>query len=214
MKLIRDLGMQYATENSKQKSRYGLYECPICYSKVRTQTAHVKNRVSTKCKSCSSKKKLTKHGMCGTRIYRVWKNMRTRCLNPSTEKDYKNYKERGISICDEWLNSFNSFHKWTLKNGYSEELTIDRINNDGNYEPANCRWTTLTVQARNTRLLNSKNTSGYRGITKTSNGKWQSQISVNNKKIRIGTFNTKKEGAIAYDKYVTDNNLEHTCNFT
>ena len=92
------------------------------------------------------------HGKCHTRLYRIWSEMKSRCCS-KTCKGYKNYGLRGISICDEWLgeNGFENFYNWSMRNGYSDELTIDRINNDGNYEPSNCRWTDYEMQANNKR---------------------------------------------------------------
>ena len=81
--------------------------------------------------------------------------MKTRCYNPN-EPGYHRYGGRGISICDEWLNSFETFQKWALSHGYRNDLSIDRINNDGNYEPSNCRWATAKEQANN-RSTNKRN---------------------------------------------------------
>ena len=85
-----------------------------------------------------------------TRIYRIWQGMKKRCTNPNYEP-YKNYGGRGITICDEWMNDSKAFYKWAIEHGYDDDLQIDRINNDGNYEPSNCRWVTPKVNANNKR---------------------------------------------------------------
>lgn len=88
------------------------------------------------------------HGLSHSRLYKVFRNMKTRCYNPNSH-DFKNYGGRGITICDEWLNDFTAFYDWSLRNGYNDTLTIDRIDTNGNYTPDNCRWTTYYVQSRN-----------------------------------------------------------------
>lgn len=103
-----------------------------------------------------------KHGCINTRLYRIWANMKTRCTNKNSP-DYIRYGARGISVCKEWLN-FIFFKEWAMANGYSDELTLDRINNNRGYCPANCRWTSKQVQSNNTRR-NRYIT--YKGLTKT-----------------------------------------------
>lgn len=96
-----------------------------------------------------------RHGMWGQSIYNRWKHIKQRCYNPN-DIGYKYYGGRGIKVCNEWLDKekgFANFYNWSMQNGYREDLSIDRINNDGNYEPNNCRWTTRKVQNNNTRRL-------------------------------------------------------------
>ena len=147
-----------------------------------------------------------------TKLYRVWENMKTRCLNKNNP-GYSYYGARGISISADWVNSFKAFKDWAMANGYKEGLSIDRIDNNGNYADHNCRWVTNEIQRRNTRVIRKNNKSGFRGVCwfkKTS--KWQSGIVVNKKRIHIGYYTDKKDAAIAYNNYIESNNLEHSKN--
>lgn len=89
--------------------------------------------------------KRQKHGMSNSRLYRIWKNMKSRCHCPNASK-YNLYGGKGIKVCNEWENSFKCFYEWAMDNGYRDNLTIDRINPDKNYEPNNCRWATYKEQ--------------------------------------------------------------------
>lgn len=84
------------------------------------------------------------------RLYKTWRNMRYRCSNPKDRK-YKYYGGRGIKVCEEWDSSFKAFESWALVNGYADDLTIDRINVNGDYEPKNCRWISMAEQQQNKR---------------------------------------------------------------
>lgn len=216
LKLIEDLGMIYVNENSKMKKHYAIYECPFCKTQFRCYVYNATENGTQSC-GCLQKQKVkslkTKHNMYNHRIYRIYQNIRARCLN-SKGRDFASYGGRGIKICDEWLNDFMSFYNWAIENGYQDNLSIDRIDNNGNYEPSNCRWTTQSVQSRNTRKLFSHNKSGFRGaFWRKDKNKWNAKITVNNKIIHIGYFDTGMEAAKAYDNYVIENNLEHTKNF-
>ena len=92
----------------------------------------------------------TRHGLSKTSLHKRWRSIKDRCLNPNCSR-YMDYGGRGITICDEWRNSFENFRDWAFSHGYEESLTIDRINVDGNYEPDNCRWIPLSEQNMNKR---------------------------------------------------------------
>lgn len=103
------------------------------------------------------------HGKSHTRLYRIFRGMLSRCKNKNL-KEYKDYGGRGISVCDEWENSFECFESWANLSGYKENLTIERIDNNSNYYPGNCTWITLYEQASNKR---SNRLITYNNETKT-----------------------------------------------
>lgn len=101
-----------------------------------------------------------KHGLSRDKIYQTYYHMKNRCYNRDSQA-YSNYGGRGIKVCDEWLNDFKSFYDWATSNGYQDNLTIDRIDVNGNYEPNNCRWVDMKTQSNNKRttayyIINNK----------------------------------------------------------
>jgi len=97
------------------------------------------------------------HGQSKTRLYSCWIDMRKRggCIPSYSTASIRRYKDAGITVCDEWNTSWESFRKWSLENGYSDNLTLDRVDNSGNYCPNNCRWVDRREQAINTRAAKS-----------------------------------------------------------
>lgn len=119
------------------------------------------------------------HGKRKTRLYRIWVNIKTRCYNPN-DPHYKRWGGKGIKMCDNWYNSFNAFYNWAMANGYTDELTIDRINFNKDYEPSNCRWVTVVEQNRN----KSNNIFiSYNGETKTP-AQWAHDLGLGHDTVR------------------------------
>lgn len=150
----------------KTKNGAYLWKCKCdCGNEIIANVGNLKNGHTKSC-GClrvdRCKTNFTKHGLEHTRLYGIWSDMRLRCYD---EKNiaYHRYGGRGITICDEWKNDVKAFYDWATANGYKDSLTIDRIDNDGNYCPENCRWATVKEQASNRRS----------NILVTHNGKTQ-----------------------------------------
>jgi len=120
-----------------------------CGNETTTITSSLVRGLTTSC-GCWRKNANKTHGLTKSPVYNSFMMMHERCYNPS-EKSYHNYGGRGIKICKEWRNNITAFHKWAMVNGYKKGLQIDRIDNDGNYEPSNCRWVTHRQQCNNKR---------------------------------------------------------------
>ncbi len=125
--------------------------------------------------------------------------MKSRCNNPNNPK-YSYYGGKGITLCDEWLD-FNIFYDWSINNKYSENLTIDRINSNKNYEPSNCRWVNKQIQMLN-KSGNKNSTSKYKGVSFSKDNltnPWRASIKYNDNWYNLGYFATEDAAAIAYD---------------
>jgi len=138
-------------------------------------------------------------------LYVTWTNIKRRCYK-ARSTSYKNYGARSIKVCDEWKNDPKIFIEWALINGYEQGLDIDRIDNDGNYTPSNCRFVTRQVNSVNIRK-HKDNTSGYTGISKKRN-KWNARIRFN-KNINLGCYSSKKEALQKRNDFIIKNNLPH-----
>lgn len=146
----KKFGKLYVVEIDKNPSNKRIKWICLCdCGKITSVASH--QLVSGNTKSCGCIRYETKnqtHGMRHTRIYEIWCGIKKRCYNKN-DKNYPKYGGRGISVCEEWKNDFSIFFSWAISHGYKDNLTIDRINNNGNYEPNNCRWITHAEQQRN-----------------------------------------------------------------
>ena len=158
-------------QDGKYKNGARLWLCKCdCGNEKHVAGTHL---LSGKIRSCGcflsettvkrNKVEKVRHGKRNTRIYHTWRSVKDRCLNPNI-KAYPRYGGRGIMICEEWKNDFQAFYDWSMANGYADDLTLDREDVNGNYEPDNCRWVSMKKQANN-RRSNVQLT--YNGETKT-----------------------------------------------
>lgn len=142
---------------------------------------------------------MKKHNLSNTRIYGVWEGMVSRTQNPNN-RAYKWYGGRGIKLYEDWK-TFINFYNWAMSSGYKDELTIDRIDNDGNYEPGNCRWVTYTENRKN--VGRKRNKKPDWGVINTKYGYatqiWNKQTQ---KLDRFGLFKTKEEAITARDLFL------------
>ncbi len=182
-------------------------ECKKCHIKYDKSKRSLK-RWSGLCRKCASIKRETSHGMSRTRLYHVWQCMKDRCINPLNH-GYEGYGGRGINICNEWKDAPEHFLEWSLENGYNDELSIDRIDNNKGYYPDNCRWTNRSVQQQNKNK--SKNTKNkYIGVQETPYRKFQSTVFLDGVYIFRRNFESEIEALQARNQFIVDNNLNHT----
>ena len=148
MEVIKELGIR---SNGKRGYMWALFKCPTCNTSIERMKHQGKSQ--EQCPECarkSQKEKVTSHGDRHSRLYRTWINMRARCNNPNEPK-YESYGNKGITVCQEW-DKYEVFKEWALSNGYTDDLTIDRINVNGNYSPDNCQFITNSENASKDRI--------------------------------------------------------------
>lgn len=168
--VIKDLGM-IERPNGK-KRHYWKCKCD-CGNTFNVRGDCLKSGNNKSCGCLQFEHAKITHNMTNTKIYRVWASMKQRCENPN-DNGFKWYGDKGIKVCKEWSNSFESFYSWAKQNGYKEGLTIERINVDGDYEPKNCKWITQQKQLLNT-TRNKFIT--YKGKTQTLK-EWSDELGI------------------------------------
>jgi hypothetical protein len=147
-----------------------------------------------------------KHGLTAKHpLYAVWRNMKQRCYDTSI-KQYKDYGGRGLTVCSEWLNSFITFYDWSIKNGWSNGLTLDRADNDLGYSPENCRFVDRVTQGRNQRTRVTNITS--RGID-VNGGGFRVRVTVDKKTLFIGRYSDLDSAVKARKEYIQENKLQN-----
>lgn len=202
----------YINPGNRDKARRAMFKCPLCAAEFVARIVYVKKGLAT---SCGCKQKaiamglLKTHGLKAHPMYKKWENIKQRCLNTSAPA-YKNYGERGVTICEEWINDPVAFIEYVtaLPNYGGPKMTLDRYpNNDGNYEPGNVRWATRHEQAVNKRI-GANNTSGYVGVHfNKRRSKWCAAITVNGGCSILGYSYTLEGAVIARDNYIIENEL-------
>lgn len=168
-------------------------ECD-CGNVTEVYYRHLRSGNNKSC-GCLSKERIyrTKDGLRWHPLYQVWYNMVSRCANPE-DKDFVRYGQRGISVCDEWKKSLTIFYNWAISNGYEKGLKLDRRENNGNYEPDNCRFLTPKENSRNTR---TNRYISYKGETKTMI-EWAEIFS-----IKYAVLKTRMRAGWDFEKAVT-----------
>lgn len=183
---IEDLGTKKYAGSMR---RFGIFKCD-CGNEKEIICGSVSRGLTTSCGCYQrdiAKEVNTLHGLTNHPLRRVWSHMHDRCYNQNDAR-YSTYGARGVVICDEWRDNFLVFYNWAINNGWKTGLQIDRIDNDGNYEPSNCQFITRKENcAIGKRSIQSNNTSGYVGVI-IEHGKCSSNIVVNKNRIRIGRF--------------------------
>ncbi len=153
------------------------------------------------------------HGLSYHPLKGVWKDMKRRCYS-SKCRAYKDYGARGISVCEEWEKSFISFYEWAISNGWEKGLRLDRKDNDGIYEPSNCRFITHQKNCQNTRLLSSRNCTGFRGVSLYKpTDRYRAAYTYKGKLHHVGYYKSPEQAARARDLAVIEAGVDLPLNF-
>lgn len=183
----------YISPDGKKASKW-LCKCS-CGTEVEVVGNHLRKGNTQSCGCLREerlKDKCITHGLSKSKEYKTWSGMKKRCYNINAE-DYSYYGGRGITICPEWINDFPAFYNYVGK-APSPNHSIDRIDENGNYEPGNVEWSTSQIQALRRREIFKNNTSGCKGVAwhKRTN-KWQAYITIKGKRTNLGSYIEKAD---------------------
>ena len=216
-----DIGLKFGDweviGETKKWNNSGWWESMwVCRCKCGVEAVQTKSNLragKTKaCRTCAGQKSKKDYDV-SHKLYPIWVAMKQRCLNPKN-KYYKNNGSRGISVFEEWVNDFGKFLGWCISNGWKEGLQLDRKDNDGNYEPSNCRFISIQRNLRNRRTINSLNTTGFRGISKLPTGRYKAIVIFESTNFRLGyEYKTPEEAARARDEFIVKCKIPHSLNF-
>lgn len=185
--------------------KYWKCQCS-CGNESEVDGSKLRLGLSTRCRSCSSKKYDAND--YGSRLHSIWANMKRRCLTPSTPA-YQWYGAKGITICEQWVNDFIAFKLWALSNNYSPSMTIDRKDKLQGYNPDNCQWITLEENSAKSQAEREKsplNTTGEHHISWNS---YKSKYEVTVNHTYVGNYNTIEAAVIERDWFINNHNLQH-----
>ena len=226
-KLINEIGNRYgrlvviaAAQCKRTVSgtsiTYWVCKCD-CGLTVNVSSQALRRGLTLSCKCLMKEvvsKRATKHGLSKTKLYELWRSMKSRCGPSAVRKG--SYFDKGITVCDEWKDSPTEFVKWAQENGYEDGLQIDRIDNDKGYYPANCRFVQSYINTLNRRPLVSTNTTGYTGVHFDKvRCLFQSYIDVSKileihgTRVRLGRFKTAEEAVTARNNFIIEHSLPH-----
>lgn len=208
--IVNNLKILQQTVNNKHGKRQFLCECLLCGNDKIILATHINTQRATSC-GCDHYQKISEakktHGKAFSSEYNSWQHMKRRCTNENYHA-YHRYGARGIKVCDRWLNSFENFYA-DMGDKPTPEHQLDRIDNDGNYEPNNCRWVTPKENSNN--RGKQKNKVGYTGVSYRKN-RYEVSFTVNRKHKYVGVFKTLEEAVNARKNAIINYNKNNNTN--
>jgi len=206
LEVLQDLGTRNQSPNSMHKARFYLVKCSRCNREWETRRSIWNRRKNGYCQPCSVSIANTIHGDSHSRLYCIWNKMKARCFD-TKQSGYEAYGSMGISVCNQWMD-YILFRKWAKENGYSNNLTIDRINNMLGYSPDNCRWVSNSIQAAN--KIKSHGIIPYIGVIKGKRtGTFVARVYYEGKVYLRKTFDSVEIAVNERNRVIKENKLPH-----